>query len=79
MRQDAKMHGEIQSQAVHQFLLLERSLFSWGRFQEFSDIIEEYFELNHAKMVPAADLEKPSEQVFYLPVHVIIKESTLHH
>ena len=70
----AKSIGESRSQAVRRFLSLERSLHAKGRFQEFSDVIEEYFEMQHAELVPTADLQKPPEQVFYLPMHAVRKE-----
>ena len=36
----------------------------------------EYFEMGHAEPVPAADLEKPMQNVFYLPMHAVRKESS---
>ena len=32
--------------------------------------------MNHAELVPSTDLKKPREQVFYLPVQVVVKESS---
>ena len=55
----AKPLGESRSQAVRRFLSLERSLHSKGQFKAFSDVIEEYFPMNHAEPVPIADLDKP--------------------
>ena len=68
--------GESRTQAVRRFLALERSLLSKNQFTEFSDVIEEYFEMGHAELVPATDLHKPTEQVFYLPMHAVRKESS---
>ena len=73
-RPQAKSIGESRSQAVRRFLSLERSLHAKDRFQEFSDVIEEYFEMQHAELVPTADLQKPPEQVYYLPMHAVRKE-----
>ena len=73
---DAEPLGESRSQAVRRFLSLERSLRMKGQFQEFSDVMEEYLELNHAEVVPVADLERPREEVFYLPMHAVIKQSS---
>ena len=36
----------------------------------------EYFSLNHAEPVPAADLDAPMNPVFYLPMHAVKKESS---
>ena len=72
----AKPLGESRSRAVHRFLSLERSLHSNGQVDEFNDVINEYFEKDHAELVPLKDLEKPVQEVFYLPVHVVRKESS---
>lgn len=64
----AKSLGELRSQAVRRFLSLERSLHARNQFQEFSTVIEEYLDLGHAEAVPVADLQKPSREVFYLPI-----------
>ena len=50
---------ESRTQAFHRFLSIERSLHSKNKFKEFADVIEEYFELKHAKIVPESDLQKP--------------------
>lgn len=73
---DAKALGESRAQAVRHFLSLERSLRSKGRFKIVDEVIQEYFELGHAELVPIADLNKPSSQVFYLPMHAVQKESS---
>jgi len=36
--------------------------------------MEEYFAMGHAELVPVADLQKPHQMVFYLPMHVVQKE-----
>ena len=38
--------------------------------------MEDYFELGHAKAVPDVDIDKPCENVFYLPMHDVVKESS---
>ena len=45
-------------------------------FSTFNDVMQEYFDLCHAEPVPAADLEKPEKDVFYLPMHAVKKESS---
>ncbi len=70
----AKRLGESRSQTVRRFLSLERSLHAKGQFPEFSAVMEEYFDLQHAELVPVADLQKPPEDVFYLPMHAVRKE-----
>ena len=73
---DAKPLEESRSTAVRRFLFLERSLRSKGQSEEFSGLIEEYFGMDHAEPIPASDLEKPCDQVFYLPMHAVIKASS---
>ena len=51
--------GESRSQAIRRFLSLERSLHSKNEFSVFDEVMEEYFDLCHAELVPAADMEKP--------------------
>ena len=68
--------GESRSLAVRSFISLELSLKSKGRFREVRDVMEEYFEQGHAKSVPEADLDKPCKDVFYLPMHAVIKKSS---
>ena len=68
--------GESRSQAVRRFLSLERSLLSRGEFDAFNSVIREYFDLKHAEPVPDTDRDKPVQQVFYLPMHAVRKESS---
>ncbi len=72
----AKVLGESRSQAVRRFLALERSLRAKGNFKEFDTVIQEHFHLGHAEKIPVLDLHKPLEQVFYLPMHAVRKESS---
>ena len=68
--------GESRSQAVRRFHTLERSLRAKGQFAEFAETIDEYFQKNHAELVPTADLERPCEEVFYMPMHAVVKSSS---
>ena len=68
--------GESRSQAVRRFISFERSLHSSGHFQEFAAVIDEYFKMGHAELVPKVDMEKPPHDVFYLPMHSVRKESS---
>ena len=68
--------GESRSQAVRRFLSFERSMHSKGVFPEVQKVMEEYFQQQHAEEVPPADLEKSREEVFYLPIHIVRKESS---
>ena len=68
--------GESRYQAVRRFKSLEKFLRSRGLLDDFNVVMEEYFQKNHAELVPLTDLEKPTSEVFYLPMHVVCKESS---
>ena len=75
-KSDGATLGESRSQAVRRFLSLERSLNSRNQFVEFSAVIQEYFDMQHAEAVPSEDLKKPTSKVFYLPMHAVYKQSS---
>ncbi len=68
--------GESRSYAVKRFLSLERSLHSRNQFHALDDVIQEYFHMGHAEPVPLKEADKPREEVFYLPVQAVVKESS---
>ena len=47
---------------------------SKNKFHDFAAVMEKYFEMDHAELVPVADLLKPPKDVFYLPMHTVRKE-----
>ena len=59
----AKALDESRTQAVRRFLSLEQSLRTKNQFKDFLDVIEEYFEMDDAELVPTDDMQKPSHQV----------------
>lgn len=65
--------GESRSQAVCRFFSFERSLHT---SPEFKAVLEEYFDMGHAEVVPEVDLQKSPGSVFYLPMHAVLKESS---
>ena len=76
MKKIVKLLGESRSQCVRRFLSLEYSLRCKGQFKELSKVMEEYLELGHSEIVPTDDLNKSPQDVFYLPVHAVRKESS---
>ena len=68
--------GESRAQAVRRFLSFEKSLHARRQFHEVEEVMEEYFINRHAEEVPLTDLEKPPEEVFYLPIHIVRKETS---
>ena len=61
---------------MQRFVWLERSLHSKNKFYEFANAMVDYFEMGHAKLVPSKDLDRPCEEVFYLPMQVVSKVSS---
>ena len=68
--------GESCSQAVRRFLSFERSIHIKGLVPEVQKVMQEYLDQQHAEEVPKADLDKPKDEVYYLPIHVVTKESS---
>ena len=75
-RTHSKPLGESRSQAVRCFLSLEHTPHSKSQFPEFSAVMQEYLDMEHAQLVPVADLQKPVKDVFYLPMHAVRKEDS---
>ena len=38
--------------------------------------MQEYFDLEHAELVPPEDLNKPVQDMFYMPMHAVRKEAS---
>ena len=38
--------------------------------------MKEYFDFEHAELVPPEDLNKPVQDVFYMPMHAVRKEAS---
>ena len=68
--------GESRSLAVKRFLSVERSLKMNGRVKEFHDAVQEYVDMNHAEPVPTSVSIKPEEEIYYMPMHVVVKSSS---
>ena len=75
-RENVKPLGESRSQAVRRCLSLERTLHARSQFDEFGKVMKEYFDLDHAELVPPEDLNKPVHDVFYMPMHAVKKEAS---
>ena len=72
----AKQIGETRSQAVRRFFSLEQSLSAKGRFAELDTVMQEYLDLGHAEPLSSADLERPVQETFYLPMHAVYKDTS---
>ena len=67
--------GEYRSMAVRQFIGLEQSLRKKGEFEELAEAVKEYFYMQHAEPVPDSCMNKPHEEVYYMPMHAVRKSS----
>ena len=76
VKSEVKPIGESRSTAVRRFLSMKCSLNARGQFGELKEVMSEYFDTNHAELVPEFDLDKPPHQVFYLPMHSVHKETS---
>ena len=76
IKQEAGVLGESRSTAVRRFLSLERSLYSKGQFGQFSEVIQEYFDMGHAEPVPPSSTHLTPERTFYLPMHAVRKSTS---
>ena len=75
-RENTKTFGESRSLVVRRFLSIERTLHAKNQFDEFNEVMKEYFDLGHAELVPPGDLNKSTQDVYYLPMHAVRKESS---
>ncbi len=76
-KQQTKQLGESRAKDVRRIVSLEQSLRMKNQYSEFGSVVEEYFKLGHAEKVPHSDLlGKSPEEVFYLPMHAVRKDSS---
>lgn len=68
--------GESRSQALRRLMSLERSLAKKNQQTQFNSVIQEYIDLGHAEVVPVCELIEPKHNVYYLPMHVVYKDSS---
>ena len=75
MKTDVTPLGESRSLAVRRFKALERWLRAKSNLAEIVVVTREYFDMGHAEPVCASDLERPCNEVYYVPMHGVRKES----
>ena len=76
-REKAKQIGESRSLAVRRLLSLEQTLHARRQFDEFDQVIKEYFHLGHAELVPLEDLTSPLMRYAIYPCMLCIKSLVL--
>ena len=45
-------------------------------FDQFNEVMQEYFDLGHAELVPPDNMNACTSEVFYLPMHAVGKQSS---
>ena len=68
--------GCSRDQAVRRYRQNQFSLEKKGKYANFMKALQEYEEMDHAEPVPAENLLKQAVEVFYLPAHGVVKESS---
>ncbi len=54
----------------------EKSLIRRGNWEAFQQVVQEYLDLGHAKLVPFPALQLSSEKSYYMAMHGVVKESS---
>ena len=65
--------GDSRTQALGR---LKRFLWAKGIFNEFVEVVWEYFEMGHAEQVPNVEVDSPRTEVYYFLVHAVHKEDS---
>ena len=68
--------GESRSFALKRYYQNKRSLTHKGQWTSFHKGLDEYRVFGHAELVSASEFSSPSSQVYYLPTHGVVKESS---
>ena len=63
---DAMSLEESRTQALNRFKANEHSLVRKGIWTQFQNVVQGYIDLDHAELVPPAELNKPVGKMFYL-------------
>ena len=72
---EAKPVGDSFQQAQRRFLSLERLLEKQPILKErYSKFLNEFIDLDHLEIVTVVEIEKPDNEMFYLPHHCVEKE-----
>ena len=76
MKKEMKPLGELRSMAIKRLLSLKQSLQSKEQFDKLANAMQEYFDMDHAELVPSNEISKPHAESYYLPMHVVWKEDS---
>lgn len=68
--------GESREQAVCRYNSVERSLRRKGTWDEYQAAVQDFISQGHAELVPPEDLSKPASEVYYMPMHGVVKTTS---
>ena len=74
IKNDMTLLGEPRSMAVKWFKALECSLRVRSQSKELTDAVQKYFVMEHAELVPVAELSKLCSEVYHFHMHAVHKE-----
>ena len=72
----SKTLGNSKDQALSRVKGNEKSIIRKGRYEPFQSVMAEYLEMGHSKPVSEENKTLPDSDVYYMPVHSVIKESS---
>ena len=75
-RHDKRQLGESKSRALQRYHQNEKALMRKGNYQQYQAVVQEYLDLNHARLCTAEELQLPSSVSYYLPMHGVFKSSS---
>ena len=68
--------GDSRTQAMLRYKANERAVLRKGTWKKFQEVVQEYLDLGHAMLVTNDELQLPSSEAYYLPMHGVYKESS---
>ena len=68
--------GESRSRALQRFHQAEKSLLRKGIWSTFQQVVQEYLDLDHARLCTPAELLLPPSESYHLPMHSVVKASS---
>ena len=75
-KDNLKRLGCSREQARNRFHQNQTALTRKGQWEAFDCAVREYSQMGHAEQVPESDLLKPEADVYYLPMHWVVKTSS---
>ena len=68
--------GDSRAHAMLRYKANERAALRKGTWKKFREVVQEYLDLEHARLMTNDELQLPSSEAYYLPMHGVYKESS---